>query len=152
NRPVNYSNAECRMRKAKSGGGSGFAQIERQQRAYARRHILFDFQPRLADGAGKSDRVGIAMRLDDGALQADERRAVVLARVDALAEGLENGPGANRGGAAEQSARKFLTQILRDQLAQPLAGLERNIADKTVAHHDVDVTDVNVVTFDEADV
>src|SRR3990167_2646082 len=70
--------------------------------------------------------------------------------VNAIFKRRKNGIGANSDKFCENIARKLDSQKLPDHRGQPFAGFERDIADKTVADHDIGHTLENIVPLDIA--
>jgi len=115
-------------------------------------HNLLGFQHRHMNGIGKSQRIGTPVALDNGPLQTQQAGTVVAARVNAATEGTQHRQGNQTGQTGQWVALEFLAHEMAHQLGDALAALKGDIADKTVADHDIDIIQVDAVTLDETDV
>ena len=89
---------------------------------------------------------------DDGdAGDAEQRRAAVLRVVDAAAEAPERPPRQQRADPHRERARQLLAQQVLDDLDEPFADLQRDVAGEAVADDHVGVAAVDVAPFDVAD-
>ena len=109
-----------------------------------------DFGVRLAQRVAEAQHVGAAVALHDDALQADQRRAVVAARIDALLERHQRGIRGERRQLAQRIARELRLQEVVEHHDQALGDLERDVADEAVADDDVGRALVDVVALDVA--
>ena len=91
------------------------------------------------------------MALEHQPAQAQQRGAVVAAVIQALLQRRQHRVGADRAQLGQQIAAELLTHELHDHLRQPFAGLEGDVADEAIAHHDVGRALEDVVALDVAD-
>src|SRR5579883_3494 len=103
-----------------------------------------------ADRIGKAQRVGAAMALDADAVEPEEDRAVVAARIEPLAQLLERARGEEIADARHQRILKGGTQEVHEQACRSLAHFYGDVAGKAVGHDDVYRACSNVVAFDKA--
>ncbi len=94
--------------------------------------------------------VGAAVALHDHAFQADERGAVVAARIDALLERRQRGHCGERGELASGICREFGAKEIVEHDDEAFGHLERNVADEAVADDDVRRAAIDVVALDVA--
>src|SRR5690606_1460060 len=106
---------------------------------------------RRADGGLERELVRAAVALQDDAVQADEARAVVAARVHALADRVERRLRDQPLQRAQRAAMKLLLQERADQAGDAFHRLQRDVADEAVRDDDVDLRVKNAVALDEAD-
>src|SRR5690348_2097455 len=102
------------------------------------------------DRIGEAVRVGAAMALDADSLQSQEDRAVVAARVEAVAQLAQR---VCREPVAEPCRERALecgAQEVESQTHRPFRRLERDIAGEAVGYDHVDGTGADIVAFDEA--
>ena len=109
-----------------------------------------DFRVRLAQRVLERERVGRAVALDHHALEPDQRRAVVAARVDASLERVQSRQRGERDHLAKDVPGKFLAQEIAEHLRESLRSLERDVADESIADDDVGRALVDVVALDIA--
>src|SRR5215468_6932710 len=104
--------------------------------------------PRCLVRAPDGERIGGTVALDDDSTQAEQARAVVPARIDAPLETLEYRIRNQREQLRRPVARELFLHHARKQAREALGGLERHVADESVANDDVGRPFVDVVAFD----
>src|SRR5688500_4283601 len=115
-------------------------------------NALACFDNRRLDGVLERELIGGSVALQHDAVEPDEARSVITARVDALAQPLQRRLSHDPLDVAEQAAPKLLLQECADQSSDAFHRLQRYIADESVADDDVDVRMKDAVALDEADV
>ena len=84
--------------------------------------------------------------------EAKQAGSIIAAGVEQAAESLEDRGGQGHGRTAVKIALEFLLEERDQHPGHPFGGLERDVADETVAHHHVDIPAVDVVALDVTDV
>ena len=91
------------------------------------------------------------MALDDDAVQAKERGAVVAPVIVAAAKGVDRRQREESADFGEDVASKFGLERAPDHLRHALGGFQRDISDKPVADYDVGAPLEDIVAFDIAE-
>src|ERR671931_2082040 len=104
------------------------------------RHTVAHFFNRTAERLAKGIDIGRAVALDHDAAKPKEARAVIAPVIHAVTKSANYRQGDERREAAVEIALEFLAQDARHHLRDALGGLERDVADEAVAHHDVDAS------------